>query len=292
MLDYLDYLRSVKHISAHTLRAYRKDLTRYFAFLTRNSIDPARAGSSVARSFIASLSKEGLSSRSINRVVSAVRGYYRFGLRHGRARANPFDGAKALRAEKWLPTFLFEAEAERILAPDASRDSFWALRDLVIFEFLYSTGCRVSEAVAVDTISVDLERTSLKIVGKGGKHRTVFLGKLAVAALKEYLLRRGPHVRDDPEAKRALFINRKGARITERGVRYILDKHLKQLGIDKRVTPHTFRHSFATHVLNRGADIRVVQELLGHSSLSTTQVYTHLGLEKLRDTYLKAHPHA
>lgn len=294
MLDeYLDYIKSVKHMSIHTIRAYRRDILRFLEFLTERELsEDQEIDFSVVRSFISMLSREGMASRSINRIISGVRNYYRYKKRLGSIKKNPFDGYKQLKTEKWLPSFLFEEEVNTVLS-EPKRDSFWGLRDVTIFEFLYSTGCRVSEAVRLDVQDIDLKRRLVRILGKGNKERTVFVGNFAFRCLNEYLLERQSYVQTKKSDERqALFINRRGGRISDRGVRYVLSKYLGQLKIDKRITPHTFRHSFATHILNRGADIRIVQELLGHSSLSTTQVYTHVGLEKLKTVYLESHPHA
>ena len=299
--QYLDYLRSVRHVSANTLRAYGKDIARYLEFLDRAGIhEETDVDVSAVRSYVAHLSRDGLSSVSINRMVSAVRGFYRFRIRQGYCDRDPFAGLRRMKGEKRLPSFLFEEEMEDILSSTGKRSAdrsgvveFWDLRDIAIFEFLYSTGCRVSEVTSLNTTDVDLKNGSLRIVGKGNKHRTVFLGRAAVSILREYLQRRGRYI---PEVRRsdgeAMFINRRGRRITDRGVRYVLRRRLDEINMVKHVTPHTFRHSFATHVLNRGADIRIVQELLGHASLSTTQVYTHVGLAQLKETYTRSHPHA
>ena len=167
-----------------------------------------------------------------------------------------------------------------------------AARDRAVFEFLYSTGCRVAEATALGVRDIDFRQSHVRVRGKGGKERLVFLGQVAAEALKEYLQLRRDNVGLSPHDADALFLNLRGGRLTTRGIRYILNRYAQERGWTKPVTPHTFRHSFATHVLDAGADIRVVQELLGHASLSTTQVYTHVGLEKLRRVYRQAHPHA
>jgi site-specific recombinase XerD len=189
-------------------------------------------------------------------------------------------------------------------------DSFWRLRDRAVLETLYSTGCRISELVSLDLADLDLKARNARVMGKGAKERLVYLGDTAVAALREYLSRRSFHAKEPAQirssarsaevaprtgarsAAAALFINRRGERITDRGIRFILGEYLARANLGKRVTPHTFRHSFATHLLDRGADIRAVQELLGHASLSTTQVYTHVGMERLKRVYRRAHPHA
>jgi integrase/recombinase XerC/integrase/recombinase XerD len=279
---YLSYLGSVKNLSPNTLSAYRKDVSRLLNFIEERGYDE-EAGDFV-RPFISHLSEKNLSARSINRIISGVRGYYRFKQRLGQAAKNPFDGIRGMKGGRGLPTFFFEEEADRLLSATADEDP-GSLRDRALFEFLYSTGCRISEAVSLDVTDLDLPAGSVKVAGKGGKERVVFLGSVAAEVLKQYLIRRAGAGRP-----RALFLNRKGQRLTARGARYILSRHIKKLAFSKNVTPHTFRHSFATHILNRGADIRVVQELLGHASLSTTQIYTHVGLDRLKKVHRQAHP--
>jgi integrase/recombinase XerC/integrase/recombinase XerD len=222
---------------------------------------------------------------------------------------------------------LLEMPCAPALSAAAGGDGFWKLRDRAVLETLYSTGCRISELVSLNLSELDLKNRTARVMGKGSKERNVFLGAESIAALREYMALRQQHVRRgswkapasrgeapasspasrgeapassrearaafaDSEGQRALFINHRGRRITDRGIRFVLASYLREANFGKRVTPHTFRHSFATHLLDRGADIRAVQELLGHSSLTTTQVYTHVGLERLKKVYRRAHPHA
>ena len=298
--DYLAYLKSVRNLSAHTLESYAKDLQRYQAFLEKRGVEARTAGLSEARGFVGSLSHDGLSARSVNRIISGVRGWYRYMERRGEVRANPFAEIHSLRAEKRLPSFLFEDEMARLIelpsqTSCAGEDSFWKLRDRAVLETLYSTGCRISELVSLNIEDVDLKSSTARVMGKGSKERNVFLGSSAVLALRQYMSCRSSYARKasaTADGSHAVFINQRGGRITDRGVRFILGEYLARANLGKRVTPHTFRHSFATHLLERGADIRAVQELLGHASLSTTQVYTHVSLEKLKRVYRRTHPHA
>jgi tyrosine recombinase XerC len=301
--DYIVYLGAVRNLSPHTLESYGKDLEKYEMYLGTRTVAPEDAGISEARGFVSWLAHAGLAPRSINRIVSGVRGWYRYLEKRSLVRANPFAEIRSLRTEKRLPSFLFEDEMARLIempshdaCPD--REAFWKLRDRAVLETLYSTGCRISELVSLDLSDVDLKNRTARVLGKGSKERYVFLGATAVESLSDYMTLRVAHTRQADEAAggrsaaRALFINRRGGRITDRGVRFVLGEYLSRANLGKRVTPHTFRHSFATHLLDRGADIRAVQELLGHASLSTTQVYTHVGVEKLRKVYRRAHPHA
>jgi integrase/recombinase XerC len=299
---YLLYLGAVRHLSPHTLESYGKDLEKYEAYLGEQGVGAERAGVADARGFVAWLSRQRLSPRSINRMVSGVRGWYRFLERRGEVSVNPFAEIRSLRTEKRLPSFLFEEEMARLVEmpsrePCADGEEFWKLRDRAVLETLYSTGCRISELVSLDLNDVDLKNRTARVMGKGQKERNLFLGSAAVEALRRYMGLRALHARPGAvgggdDAGRALFINQRGGRVTDRGVRFILGEYLSRANLGKRVTPHTFRHSFATHLLDRGADIRAVQELLGHASLSTTQVYTHVGMERLKKVYRKAHPHA
>jgi integrase/recombinase XerC len=305
--EYFAWLEAVRNLSPRTLSSYRRDLEKYGTYLAERGLAEETVGAADARGFVGWLGRQGLSPRSVNRIVSGVRGYYRFRERRGQVGANPFAEVRGLRAPKRLPSFLFEDEMARLVElPETAAgtaanrgtpsrradDPFWRLRDHAVLEVLYSTGCRVSELVALDLADLDLATGTARVTGKGNKQRNVFLGGSALAALRAYLGQRARRAAGDPDSLSALFLNQRGRRITDRGVRFILSGWLARAGLGKRVTPHTFRHSFATHLLDRGADIRAVQELLGHASLSTTQVYTHVGLDRLKKVYRRAHPHA
>ena len=300
---YLAYLSSVRGLSGNTVAAYRRDLALLEAFVARQSLgaqDPR-----TVKAFLADLGRRRLAPSTINRVASALRGYFRFRQRFGGEQSNPMSGIRGRRSRRGLPAFLFQDEMDSFLSPPAgdgaalpapkrrpdAEAKFRGARDQAVFEFLYSTGCRASEAMSLDLRDVDLKLRSARVVGKGRRERTVFLGESATGALKEYLGMRRQRT-TAAAATSALFVNMKGGRLTTRGLRFILDRRIGELGWSRPLGPHAFRHSFATHLLDEGADIRVVQELLGHSSLSTTQVYTHVGLEKLRRIYREAHPHA
>ena len=288
---YLQYLTHVRHLSPNTLSAYRRDMELYFAFLQEQELTLERMDAGDARSFVGYLSRRGLSSRSINRVLSAVRGLYRFLERVGVEAGNPFASIKSLKIDGKLPSFLFEEEIDQLLPAGEPKD-LWELRDQLIVELLYSTGCRVAELASASVTDLDLKNSTLRVLGKGNKERLVFIGRAAFKQLREYLLRRKGLRLGDAEGRRALLINRRGRRLTVRGIQGIVERLLMRSHLQKTATPHTFRHSYATHILRKGADIRIVQELLGHASLSTTQVYTHLDLERLQGVYDSAHPHA
>ncbi|MBN1799265.1 MAG: tyrosine recombinase XerC [Spirochaetales bacterium] len=288
---YFEYLKSVRKLSENTISSYEKDLALFMDFLAENNCKEDELKLGQVRAFITLLSKRNLSSRSINRIISSIRSYYRFMQRYEFCKANPFKGIKCLRVDKWLPVFLFEEEIDEFL--NIPVKDFSDLRDKLIFEFLYSTGCRVSEVVGLDILDINMKERCVRVRGKGSKERIVYIGEMAYKILIEYTKRRSHYIRKNSTADvRALFINKRGVRLSARGIRYVVYKHLQQSTCQKKVSPHTFRHTFATHLLNHGADIRVVQELLGHASLSTTQVYTHVGVEKLKSVYRHSHPHA
>jgi integrase/recombinase XerC len=308
MLDrYLAYLRNVRGLSQHTATAYEHDVKCYLEFLRRVGVSPLQAKDATLRAFVTDLLGRGLKPRSVNRVLSGVRGYCRFLDRNTPPEERPATGHGVVRdavdvldefrgpkAGQRLPTFLFEEEMEGLLQSDGGV-SYLEIRDRAVLETLYSTGCRIAELVGLNVSDLDLKNGSARVVGKGNKERYVYLGNEAVRALRGYLPRRAAHLGAWPaseDARLALFLNQQGERVTDRGLRYRLDRIASRAGIQKHVSPHTFRHSMATHVLDRGADIRVVQELLGHASLSTTQVYTHVGLSRLASVYRSAHPHS
>jgi tyrosine recombinase XerC len=289
--EYLEYLKSIRNLSPNTIASYSKDMAVFGGFLKEQGYQEDSLGIKGVREFVSSLSKRNLSSKSINRIISCVRGYYRFQQRYGYTLHNPFRSLKLLKAQKWLPTFLVEDEIRELL--DLSVNNFIELRDRLIFEFLYSSGCRVGEMTALNVNDLDLKSGLVKVMGKGRKERIVYIGKNCHALFIEYLKQKKEYAREHSyQFSPALFINKLGSRLTARGVRVILDRTLKKISFKRHISPHTFRHTFATHILNRGADIRVVQELLGHASLSTTQVYTHLGVQRLINIYANAHPHA
>ncbi|MFW6312691.1 MAG: site-specific tyrosine recombinase/integron integrase [Spirochaetota bacterium] len=289
--EYLGYLQSVRNLSQASIRAYRGDLLAFAEWLARGSLDEQHVDAALVRRYIAHLSRQNAAVSTVNRVLSSLKGYFLFLVRTGRARSSPLEGVRGIRKQTHLPSFLFENEVAELLKLDG--DGFTELRDRLILEMLYSTGCRISELVTVNLDDIDFKRSRILVHGKGRKDRYVFVGAPAKRVLVDYLsYRRERLARRGERNEKALVINANGQRITQRGVAGIIQKRVIEKGIAKKVSPHTFRHSFATHILDHGADIRVVQELLGHATLSTTQVYTHLGLGALKRIYEQAHPHA
>ena len=289
--EYLIYIKSVRNLSDATVRSYGNDLHRFEEYLNSPGVSLDEVSIHDVRGFLTELSALGLSTATLNRVLSSLRMFYSYLVKHHGWIRNPTIGIRGLKRRRKLPGFLFEEELDSLfMLPE---DSFWGLRDRVILELLYSTGCRISEIVDLDVTEVDFKEGNALIRGKGGRERLVFIGGPAMDVLKRYVALRDGYARSqDNDAVRALILNRQGWRITARGIAYIIARYVQKAGIAKRISPHTFRHTFATHLLDRGADIRMVQEMLGHSNLSTTQIYTHVGIERLKKVYEKAHPHA
>jgi len=288
---FLRHLKYSKNFSPHTLRAYQSDLSEFLEFcLAENpAFSPRDITHLTLRKFLALLRQRNPQNSTIARKLSSLRSFYRFLERQGVVEANPLAALRSPRSRSALPHFLTDEELARLLfAP--SEDTLWGLRDRATLETLYSTGLRVSELVALDESSVDFLSEVILVKGKGKKERLAPVGSYALEALRKYLARRRRERVGTSSS--ALFINRFGTRITARSVGRILQKYIKLAGLEPRTSPHTLRHSFATHLLDRGADLRSVQELLGHASLATTQIYTHLTTSRLKEVYNKAHPRA
>ncbi|MFO7850807.1 MAG: tyrosine recombinase XerC [Spirochaetia bacterium] len=291
---FIEYSASVRSLSSRTIEAYRGDLMKFASFVSEeeSAYDWRELSSYGVRSFLSRLLRMGLRESSVNRILSSVRGFYSFCVKFEYAPANPFSSVRGVKRGQALPDVMSEEEVEQLL--EMPKDDYLGTRDRTLLELLYSSGCRVSEVTAMNVSDIGRGKKSVRVLGKGNKERYVFLGSPAREALSMYLSMRRKHTAEnDIDAEKALFLNAAGRRLTQRGVADILSRYIGKSGFGgKKVSPHTFRHSFATHLLNRGVDIRVVQELLGHSSVSTTQVYTHVGMERLREVYNKAHPHA
>ena len=289
---HLEHLSVERGLSANTLAAYRRDLARYRVFLdTRGRSDLGDVDRSDVGAFLASL--QGGAASSAARTMSAVRGLHRFALAEGWVGADVTDDVPPPQVPLRLPKALPLDDVERLLAA-TEIDEPLALRDRALLEFLYSTGARVSEAVALDVDDVDREDRTVILDGKGGKQRLVPVGSYACRAIDGYLVRLRPELARKARsgAAGALFLNARGGRLTRQGAWTILGAVAERAGLAGRVSPHTLRHSFATHLLDGGADIRTVQELLGHSSATTTQIYTRVTVDRLREVYAVAHPRA
>ncbi|MDR0998145.1 MAG: tyrosine-type recombinase/integrase [Treponema sp.] len=291
--EYLSYLASVRGLSPKTLEAYGKDLEHFGNYCGNAGIRPEEAGPYEVRSFIADQSAEGTASVSVNRALSSVRGYYRWLIRFGRREDNPCGDLRNLKTPQNLPVFLWEGEmADFAGLPDAA-GILWPARDKALILLMYSGGLRISELAALSLKKIEPGFGGARVTGKGGKERQVFFSDQARNALAEYLPERAARLKTPVSGSAdRLFVNHKGGALSVSGIRWIISRYAERFGPEKNIHPHSLRHSFATHLVNSGCDVRVVQELLGHASLSTTQRYTHVDMERLRKVYAKSHPHA
>ncbi len=289
---FLGYLEAERGCSLQTLRAYAGDLVQFVGFVVGgDAFDPAAVTSIHVRRYVAHLRKRGSSQTTIARKLASLRSLYKYLIREGIVADNPASSLSAPRRERRLPIFLDEDEVERLLIAPDPQDAT-GQRDRAILEMLYSTGMRIGELASVSLTDVDLLGEVVKAKGKGKKERLVPLGGPAVRALRDYLAVRKTLAGGYRVNRAALFLNRTGDRLSARGIRRMFHKYARRTGLSAKATPHTLRHSFATHMLNRGADLRSVQELLGHASLASTQIYAHVSTERLKTVYDKAHPHA
>ena len=295
LAEFLHHLALEKNASPNTVKSYREDLTQAVDFfrtkLGGESARPEQLSTRVVRAYLAWLHEQGYAKSTIARRLAAVRSWCRFLCRQGVFKANPADGLRGPRQDRKLPHFVQRDDMLRLLATPPAEELL-GLRDRAILETLYSAGLRVSELTGLDVDDVDLDAGCATVRGKGKRERLALLGPHAVAAVRLWLGQRAAIVARRVRAQPALFLNRSGTRLSSRSVGRLLEKYLAHAGLDPRTSPHTLRHSFATHLLDAGADIRSVQELLGHRSLSTTQIYTHVTTQRLRESYHQAHPRA
>jgi integrase/recombinase XerC len=299
---YIDYLVAERNVSPYTVRNYTSDLVGnskrgtekgFFQFLKLRKIESLdKTDKWVMRDYLAYLSNQGIAKASIARKLSAIRSFYHFLAREKIIPNYPLEHSVSPKLDKRLPSFLTIEETTRLLnAPDLSTP--YGLRDRALMELIYAAGLRVSELANLNLENINIESREIRVWGKGSKERMVLIGEMAVIALNNYLACGRPELvsKQDKNSK-ALFLNRDGGRLTERTVQIMMHDYAKAANIDKDVHPHLLRHTFATHMLDGGADLRVVQELLGHSNLSTTQIYTHVTQNQARKVYLSAHPMA
>jgi integrase/recombinase XerC len=326
--QFINYLRAERHFSAHTARCYAADLEQFCAFLADPDGEPpagpnnkARRGpngqplgglptpplsqlsasetnrrllavdTDLVRLFMSKLRDRNYCKSTVARKLATLRSFYKFLLRRGCTANNPVASIRTPKQEKRLPKYLDVEQIEKLFS-NCDSTTLLGARDRAILEMLYSTGIRVSELVALDVSDIDLGSSAIRVRGKGKKERVIPIGPGAVKAVIHYLDLRRTGFQTPKHDPDALFVNKHGQRLSTRSVRRKLDKYLLEAGLDLSVSPHTLRHSFATHMLQRGADLRSVQEMLGHQSLSTTQIYTHLTDENVKREYEKAHPRA
>ena len=294
---FINYLRVEKNASPHTVTNYRADLESFGSFLGDKDVNTV--DHLALRRFLAEMRTKSYAKRTVARKLASLRSFFKFLYREGYIKANPITAVSTPKLDKRLPVVLDEKRINKLVEqPDGATDS--GLRDKALLETLYSCGIRVSELVGMDIDDIDFISGVIKVLGKGKKQRMVPIGEPALNAIRKYvdvrgkgnpstsLGTRGIRVKDEG----AVFLNKSGGRLTDRSVRRMLNKYIKQCSIAEHISPHSLRHSFATHLLDHGADLRSVQELLGHMNLSTTQIYTHVTMERLKTVYDKAHPRA
>ena len=299
--DYLAYNTGVRQFTEATINSYKNDLFIFDTWLAELNLNVFEVSTSDIRIFAAELADKKFAAASINRMLSSLRGFYKYAVKKNLTKTNPVLALRNLKIPQKLPVFMFPAQAKNFCALPANKNILWAARDEALFSSLYSTGCRVSELAGLDMKDFSPSFSSAIVFGKGKKERKVFFADFAKERLKTYFAEREKLLQKRQDTKQidesgnvrdAVFLNRLGQPLTVRGIRYIIDRYVSVSPELKRLSPHAFRHSFASTLVTRGADIRVVQEMLGHASVSTTQRYTHITAEQLHSLYKKAHPHS
>jgi integrase/recombinase XerC len=289
---FLRYLKVERNCSDLTIKSYREDLVSLNEYLEQSQGQPpqlARITPLDLRTYVVALHDAGYAKSSVSRRLASLRSFYRFAQREGLSQQNPAKPLRNPRRERKLPHFLTTAEIGKLLSAPPANETM-GLRDRAIFETMYSAGLRVSELVGINDDDLDLDDGLVRVRGKGKRERLAPLGTFAVKAVRRWIINR--RISGKPGRGSPVFVNKFGTRLTTRSVARMLEKYLLTTGLDLRTSPHTLRHSFATHLLDRGADIRSVQELLGHKSLVTTQIYTHVSTASLKQVYERAHPRA
>lgn len=291
--SFVTYMEVEKNLSGNTVKHYKLDLINFFEFLNEQGIERLEdVKYSDARIFLNQLSLNDMSRKTISRKISSIRSFYKFLQREEIVSENPMTLLSLPKKEQRLPKFLYEVEIEPLFDAVESTSDL-GKRNLALLEILYSTGIRVSECTKISISEINFSLGVVLVHGKGSKDRYVPFGSRAESAIKDYLETSRPNLESETKEKSPfLFLNDKGTPLTDRGVRFILDKIIKEASINSKLHPHMLRHSFATHLLNNGADLRSVQELLGHSQISSTQIYTHVTKDRLKSIYQNAHPRA
>ena len=311
MRGWLDHVRVERGSSENTLKSYARDLRAYCAFLADRGVDdPSRVSETDVTDFLASLRERGLAASSAARTLVAVRGFHRFLALEGTVAADPAANVSPPKPPSRLPKAIPIDAVERLLAASSLGDTPESLRDRALLEILYGAGARISEAVGLDVDDVELGTAAMahqpvgpdsqpaggvgavRLLGKGGKERIVPVGRYATAAVAAYLVRGRPALAAHGMGGPALFLNQRGNRLSRQSAWAVIQRAAARADLTEHVSPHTLRHSFATHLLDGGADVRVVQELLGHASVTTTQIYTMVSVQRLREVYAGAHPRA
>lgn len=288
--EFIDYLSTEKGLAVNTLESYGRDLKQYQDYLRSDGASIQDVSRAKVIDYLLYLQKQGKATATIARRLAALRAFYQFLVRQKRLEHDPTADLESPKLERRLPNVLTVKEVEALLRQPSTGDPA-GLRDKAMLELLYATGIRVSELISLNVGDIDLSVQYLRCTGKGAKERIIPVGSLAVKCVREYLAHGRPKLVSDPD-EQALFVNHHGKRLTRQGFWKIVKKYAAKARINKDITPHTLRHSFATHLLENGADLRSVQEMLGHADISTTQVYTHLTRGRLKEVYARAHPRA
>ena len=287
--DYLDFLKYQKNYSEYTIKSYENDIMEYFNYINSESLNYKDIEYSDIRFYLMYLKEKEYNNSSIDRKLSALRGFYKYLVNEGIVHNNVFSLVNGPKKSKKLPRYFDYNELEEMfLIPDTN--TALGQRDLLLLEMLYATGCRVGELVSIKVKDIDFNRRTILIIGKGNKERYLNYGEYCEDILKKYL--KDGYLSLNINKSEFLFLNKNGGVLTERGVRFILDKIIKQTGINKNISPHMIRHSFATHLLNEGCDLLTVQKLLGHESIKATQIYTHVTTDRLKEVYYHSFPRA
>jgi integrase/recombinase XerD len=294
-LDFVAYLELERGLSRNTLEAYRSDLQQFGLFLDRRGVDPLDVSTADLTAFVTELAtgregKSAVAPATLQRKIACLRSFYRHLRREQILERDPTSDLRPPRSPGRLPKVLSRDEVARLLAQPRG-NSAGALRDRALLETMYACGLRASEAIALELSELDLEAGILRAHGKGSKERIVPIGSKAIETLQAYLARARPHLvglRDEPH----VFVNLRGGGLSRQGLYKIVQRHARSAGLEQRMSPHTLRHTFATHLLAGGCDLRSLQEMLGHADIGTTQIYTHLSADRLRDVYFDAHPRA
>jgi integrase/recombinase XerC len=285
---FLSFLKHEKNASPHTIDSYRRDLQQLALFLSEKKVSLARIDNVVLRSFLATLYEKEIKKSTAARKLAAMRSFFQYCIRMKWINDNPAKVVATPKQDRYLPSFLSEAEVEAFLDLPLS-DRPLDLRDRAILELLYATGLRVSELVGISLEDISFTERLIRVKGKGKKERIVPFGRMAEGSLKNYVRAKIFIFKGEIDTE-ALFLNYRGERLTTRSVQRIVDKYIESSAMRRKISPHSLRHSFASHLLSRGADLRAIQEFLGHESLATTQKYTHVDLKRLLEVYRKSHP--
>lgn len=291
--EYLDHLLYERNYSKKTIDSYSRDIDKFIHFLDKEEIKMDDVDLNIIRNFLSEELSDGISKRSNKRRLCALRGFYAFMVRKKYVSVNPFLFINSPKIDKKYPSVLYIEQIETLFKENRKREDYFAIRDEAIIELLYYTGIRASELVSLDIQDINLNNRNLRVIGKGNKERIVPFSEECKNTLSNYIRNdRKKFLNKNVLNSPSLFLNDKGQRLTTRGLEYILKEIEEKSGVFLSLHPHIFRHSFATHLLEGGADLRIIQELLGHESINATQVYTHVTLEKMKDNYFHAHPRA